>query len=182
MRNKPEELIQLIKTETIKTNPNQNKINKTQQYLQDIENYKITGSIIRSKEKIILEQEKPNKFFFDQEKQKQKQKAIKQLQHTQNNQTTIITNDSEILKHCKEFYSTLYTKTQTNIDIEDKLLKPITTKINAKNEKLIRKISLPELKSAIFQMKNGKSPGIDGIPIEVYKSQYEVLKHDVLQL
>ena len=31
-------------------------------------------------------------------------------------------------------------------------------------------------------MKNGKSPGIDGIPIEVYKSQYEVLKHDVLHL
>ena len=31
-------------------------------------------------------------------------------------------------------------------------------------------------------MENGKSPGIDGLPIEFYKSQYDVLKHDLLQL
>ena len=37
----------------------------------------------------------------------------------QNNQTTIFSNDFEILKHCKE----LITKTQSNLD---KLLKPIT--------------------------------------------------------
>ena len=82
-----------------------------------MKSYKITGSIIRSKENIILEQEKPNNFFFDQEKQKQKQKTIKQLQNVQNNQTMIITNDFEIVKHCKDFFSTLYTKTQTNINI-----------------------------------------------------------------
>ena len=80
-----------------------------------MKSYKITGSIIRSKEKIILEQEKPNNFCFDQEKQKQK--TIKQLQNVQNNQTMIITNDFEIVKHCKDFFSTLYTKTQTNINI-----------------------------------------------------------------
>ena len=33
-------------------------------------NYKTTGSRIRSKEKLITEQEKPNNFFFDQEKPK----------------------------------------------------------------------------------------------------------------
>ena len=31
-------------------------------------------------------------------------------------------------------------------------------------------------------MENGKSPGIDGLPIEFYKSQCHVLKHDLLQL
>ena len=46
----------------------------------------------------MLQQEKPNKFFFDQEKLKQKK--IKQLQTTQNNETTI-TNNSEILNIVK---------------------------------------------------------------------------------
>ena len=44
-----------------------------------MQNYKNAGSVVRSKEKLIIEQEKPNKLFFHQEKQKQKNKTIKQL-------------------------------------------------------------------------------------------------------
>ena len=43
---------------------------------------------------------------------------------------------------------------------------------NQKNKKLIQKVSLSVLKTAIFQMKNSKSSGIDELPIEFYKSQY----------
>ena len=43
---------------------------------------------------------------------------------------------------------------------------------NEKNKKLIQKVSLLVLKNAVFQMKNSKSPGIDELPIEFYKSQY----------
>ena len=67
--NKLDELTQFITIEKTKANPNQDKIQEADQHLQDIANYKISGSIIHSKEK-ILEQEKPNKFSFDQEKQK----------------------------------------------------------------------------------------------------------------
>ena len=37
---------------------------------------------------------------------------------------------------------------------------------NQKNKKLIQKVSLSVLKTAIFQMKNSKSSGIDELPIE----------------
>ena len=77
----------------MKQKPDQNKINTAQHHLQDVQNYKISASIIRSKEKLILEQEKQNKFFFDREKQK-----AKQLQKIQDNKTTTITNDFPILK------------------------------------------------------------------------------------
>ena len=76
IRNKQAELTHFINIEKTKQNLDQNKIGKARQHLQDIEKNKTTGSIIRSKEKLILEREKPNKFFFDQEKQKQKQKTI----------------------------------------------------------------------------------------------------------
>ena len=73
-RNKQNELTQFITIEKTKPNPNQDKIKKAHQHLQDIGSYKISGSIIHRIEKMILEQEKPNKFFFHQEKQKQSKK------------------------------------------------------------------------------------------------------------
>ena len=132
---------------------------------------------------MILEQEKPNKFFFDQEKQKQKQKTIKQLETIENDKIITLTNDFQILNYCKNFFSDLYTKTQTNAKIQEKLLNPLKAKItNEDNKKLTQQITFAELKTAIFQLENGKSPGIDGIPIEFYKSYYEYIKNDLLQL
>ena len=50
------------------------------------------------------------------------------------------------------------------------------------NENLTKTITLAELKTAIFQMENGKSPGIDCLPIEFYKTFHELFKTDLLQL
>ena len=111
IRKKQTQLTELIKKEKYNPNPGQHKINNAHQQLQDIDNYKTAGSIIRGKEKLILEKEKPNRLFFDQEKQKSR--TIKQLQHMTNNETKTITTDYEILKYCKNFFSNLYTKTKT---------------------------------------------------------------------
>ena len=50
------------------------------------------------------------------------------------------------------------------------------------NEILTKQINVNEIKQAIFQMENQKSPAIDSIPIESYKEFYEYLKDDLLQL
>ena len=50
------------------------------------------------------------------------------------------------------------------------------------NEILTKQINVNEIKQAVFQIENQKSPGIDGIPIESYKEFYEYLKDDLLQL
>ena len=46
--------LQFLSTEKMKQNPDLKKINKSQNHLQDIQNYKATGSIIRSREKLII--------------------------------------------------------------------------------------------------------------------------------
>lgn len=135
----------------MKQDPDINKINKPQTYLEHIKNYKDSGTIIRSREKTILEQEKPNKFFYDQEKQKQKTKTIKKLQDKKNNETKILTRDYEILKYCKNFFSNLYTKTKTDPQIQEELLKPIQPKISIEQKQnLTQQITIKELKNAIF--------------------------------
>ena len=80
------------------------------------------------------------------------------------------TNDFQILNYCKTFFSDLYTKAQANAKIQGKLLNPLKAKItNEDNKKVTQQIAFAELKTAIFQLVNGKSPGIDGISIEFYK-------------
>ena len=63
-----------------------------------------------------------------------------------------------------------------------KLLKPLKTKITNDNKKVTQQIIFAKLKTAIYQLDNEKSTGIDGIPIEYFKSYYEYLKYDLLQL
>ena len=53
---------------------------------------------------------------------------------------------------------------------------------NEQNEQLAKSINKNELKQAIYQMQNNKSPGIDGIPAEFYKTFYETLENGLIQL
>lgn len=53
---------------------------------------------------------------------------------------------------------------------------------NEDNEDLTKTIALAKLKTAIFEMENGKSPGIDGLQIEFYKTFHDLFKTDLLQL
>ena len=51
----------------------------------------------------------------------------------------------------------------------------------SRNRELAKSVNKNELQEAINQMKNEKSPGIDGIPIEFYKTLQELLENDLLQ-
>ena len=69
------------------------------------------GTVIRSKENmIILNKEKPTKYFFLHEKEKQKKKQITILENEQEN---ILTKTSDILKECTNYYQKVYTKPKT---------------------------------------------------------------------
>ena len=51
---------------------------------------------------------------------------------------------------------------------------------NELNEQLTKSINKNDLKQAIYQMENDKSPGIDGIPVEFYKTFYDTLENDLI--
>ena len=80
--------------------------------------------MIRSRTRQIKNEEKPSKFFYEAEKQNQNKKNITKLQ---NKNREIKTEDKEILKIAKEFYSDLYKKAQTN-EQEQEIFLNITKK------------------------------------------------------
>ena len=43
-------------------------------------------------------------------------------------------------------------------------------------------MSLKEIKTAVFSLKEEKAPGVDGIPIEVYKTFWPYLKETLLEI
>ena len=56
---------------------------------------------------------------------------------------------------------------------QNHLLQHIKPKISdLQNQKLTKQIEISEIQQAIQSMKNGKSPGIDGITIEFYKKNF----------
>ena len=117
-----------------------------------------------------------NTFSYKKNKKKNK-KHIKSLQ---NQHEKILTTNSEILEECKNYFQNLYTKQKTCEKTQNLLLKYISNKItNEKNNKLTKQIEITEIKEAIQSMENGKSPGIDGIPIEFYKELIEIIKKDL---
>ena len=73
-----------------------------------------------------------------------------------------------MLKECKTFYQNLCSKFQTCNKTQNQLLQNIPKTVTTEHNENLTKTTKTELKEAIFQMENNKSPGIDGIPITFY--------------
>ena len=83
------------------------------------------------------------------------------------------------MSECQQFYQKLYNKQKTCQIKQNQLLENINSKISEKqNQTLIKEIEL-EIKEALQNMENDKSPGIDGIPVEFYKELFDILKKDL---
>ena len=176
INNRYNKLIQDINDEKLKPHPDYKKIEQNQIELEDIDDYKTNGAVIRSKEKIILNEEKPTKYFFLQEKQKQ----IKKIKSPKNKQGKILTTNSEILRECKNYFQNLYIKQKTCEITQNLLLEHISNEItNEQNNKLTKQKEITEIKEAIQSLENDKFLGIDGIPIEFYKEFIETVKKDL---
>ena len=112
--------------------------------------------MIRSRTRQIENEEKASKFFYAAEKQNQNKKIITKLK---NKNGELKTEDKEILKIAKEFYSDLYKKAQTNEQEQEIFLNKYNKKIsNDWHPNLTKPLEENELFKALKSMEN-KSPG-----------------------
>ena len=94
----------------------------------------------------------------------------------------ILTTNTEILLECSQFYKNLYSKQKNCIETRNEILTNLINLMkNELNEQLTKRLNKSEIKQAIYQMENDKSPGIDGIPIEFYNIFYDTLENDLIQ-
>jgi hypothetical protein len=159
------------------------KYTEGKKYIEDYNNEKTNGAMLRSKVDWAEHGEKNTKFFLNLEKRNYKMKCITKL-ITQNE--IEITKSDKILEYEKEFYEHLYT--EQKIDIQQRNNAAETFKDNelpkiSEDQKQLCEnlINLNELGIALKELKNGKSPGSDGFTADFYKFFWVDIQNLVLE-
>ena len=119
--------------------------------------------MIRSRAINILNDEKPTKYFCSLESHNFTSKIIPKLV---NENGKIITQQNQILQETEQYYRNLYSSKAgeiTDIDLNKLLNNYNIPKLNQnESNNLEGLLALSELSSALKNMKNNRSPGVDG--------------------
>ena len=139
-------------------------LNEVKAKIDYLENKQIEGVIFRSRARWVEEGERSSKYFFSLEKRNYNAKLMRKI----NMGGKVCTEQKEILKAQRDFYKALYTQdgdkpfmiennTQCRLSEEQK-------------ERLEANITIEEMLKALQDMKPGKAPGKDRLPMEFYKT------------
>ena len=159
------------------TPPNLVEMDRIKKYLDSLEKARAKGSIIRSKATQLDENEQPSAFFIKTEIFHGKKRTIEEIEVDgirKNKQT-------EILQAFTEFYSNLYKKEAVD-NLTDDFLKDLPRLPEDPNRNLGLEIKLDEIKTALNQMENNKSPGPDGLTKELYTHLFDIIGPNLVKL
>ena len=138
--------------------------------LQTLRIHKMHGHLIRSRAKIIEEDEKPTKYFCNLETHNYANKNIPKIEKSDG---TTITEQSSILKEAKQFYEHLYSNKDeqlSDINLCQELAGFDVQILTKKESDAIEGfITLKEAAETLKSMSNNKSPGSDGFSAEFFK-------------
>ena len=109
--------------------------------------------------------DKPTRYFFKKEKSLQNRKQIGPIIQDNN----ILETQSDIEKHCMDFYQKLYTKYDIDNNLKYYFQNNIPKVNEGDKEILDSPLTYDACLLAINQMNNNKTPGNDGLPAEFYK-------------
>ena len=140
---------------------------------------RISGCILRSKEDWTKLGEKPTRYFYQLEQSRQPRNAIHELRVT--NHTTE-KSCRGILHECRAFYKALYTEEPLDSASQDWLIKQLDSTLTSEDEKLSEgELTHDECHAALSKIVSGKSPGADGFPAEFYSRFWGSIGPDLVQ-
>ena len=137
--------------------------------------YRAKGHQIRSRARWVESGERSTRYFLGLEKSRQSNSVIKSMKDENGNETE---KDDEILHIARQFYSKLY-KSDNPSDTEIKQYQEslnVADKLSDEDQiKCEGEVSYKECEAAVNNMKANKSPGLDGICIEIYKAFWPLI-------
>ena len=154
-----------------------NELNKI--YLNEAKGYQI-----RSRVQWFEEGEKNTKYFANLENRRQTNNSIQRLYKNGNNMEKAET-DIEILNETRSFYEKLFKSKHPEVGEIKQYLNNITLRnILSEHDKQMcdEAINEKECETVLRYMKDNKSPGIDGIPVEFYKTFWSYISHFLIEV
>ena len=177
-----------ILEQIMNNDPSQDEMERYYNAQKEIELYNIekaNGVMVRAKADQVEFGEKNSKFFLNLEKRNAAKKSITKLIDEKENE---ITGKDEILDYEKAFYLKLYSEHESN-DEEARAYREardffmndeIPGICGSDNEKCDRDITMDEIGAALKELKNGKSPGTDGLTTDFYKFFWVKIRDQVI--
>ena len=148
--------------------------------LRNILEKKGEGARIRSRVNWFEEGERSSQFFHGLEKRNSKEKSWDKILDDKG-EMKYGTND--VIKTQIEFYSDLYSSRKVNEVEAGKFLSKLDSHLGEQDSNnLDGDILMSEMTSALKKIKNNKSPGLDGIPVEFYKMYWKNISEDLHQV
>ena len=104
---------------------------------------------------------------------------IKNITKLEKDNGEIITSPCDIKKLQLEFYSSLYSKKECSDHLDDFFFSSLPKLSEEQQHMLSQEITLDELSNAVKMLKNGKTPGTDGLTTDFYKCFWNDIKQIV---
>lgn len=146
--------------------------------IAEISEAKAKGAIMRCKIKYYQEGERSSRYFFSLEKARANQKKIAMLKL----ETGLITTDQKtIMQEQVKFYKNLYT-TDPTIRFDLALAKNDGVLTVDQRVRLDGALTPEEMYDALKKMAPNKTPGIDGLPAELYKVLWNIIVDPFFQM
>ena len=162
-------------------NPNvfeQETLKEKQEELINIRDFRLRGVLLRSRARWVENGEKVSSYFCSLEKRNVVNKCINKL--TVDNDH-VITDKAKIVDEIQSFYKQLYSKRDVLDAAVSDLVNDIPTLTDPEASELEGHLTLDEITYALKNMKNGKSPGSDGFPVDFFKVFWRQLGGFVLR-
>ena len=145
----------------------------------------LNGIKIRSRVQEASLGEIPSSYLMGKLKSNNNKKLISKIIAEDDIDDTITQGDvldetEKINSYVYKYYKKLYNKSDTDEMLQDEFLNQIDAKVvHEDNEALVEEFALEEIEKVIETTSNNKSPGMDGIPYEFYKTFWETIKNEI---
>ena len=154
-------------------------------FKRDFANYekeKSEGYRIRSRIP-HFEIEEPNINYYSKMAKINTEKNLLHALYDQNENSVFKRRTKNVLKITSDFYKNLYEEQNTDEICQRELLSSVNESISSTDKAFFDDpISLHELEIALKELPLHKSPGLDGLPAEFYRSMWETIKLDFHEL
>ena len=139
--------------------------NKTKTDLEELQLKRTQALIFRSKVRWYELGERSTKYFYNLEKTRYNMKTCKKIFDPAKD-NVLVSDETEIRRIQESFYTELYCKDDCVFNIVNEH----NLGLNSQDKSDLNKpFTLLEISEAVRTMKNDKTPGDDGLPIEFYK-------------
>ena len=146
--------------------------------LEKLYSIKNEGARTRSRLKNI-DNEIPDKFFFETEKEKEKKNIFFKLKNEKNE---ILPEPKEILEETKNFYINLWGINNVENETKQNVYLNFLDQIKLDQIEINKFINKVEMETAISSLNSDAAPGSDGLTLDFYKTFKKILLLDLYKL